>query len=364
MKICILTTREISTSARVFYTEAKTLSKKYNLTLIARNKNNIKEKNINIISLSKPKSRLSRFFIMPFQLFNLARKENAVIYHFHDPELIPFMLLLKFIKKSRIIYDCHENYKEKLQSRSWILKPLRNLVSYAYDKFEKTAIRFFDCVLVADKASYSNFKKYKKEVEFIGNFPPIIPAQKTRLFKNKITKCIYIGSLSKERGLLKMIEAINKTNNAILILIGTFENEKDKKILLRSKKTEYLGEKPWPEVFKILEKCDIGLNLLQNVPAYINSGENTTKIFEYMANQLPVISSNFQNLKKIIKENKCGICVKPENEEETAKAISYLAENKSAAKNMGKNGRKAVLKKYNWENEEKKLLNIYKSMEK
>jgi len=29
---------------------------------------------------------------------------------------------------------------------------------------------------------------------------------------------------------------------------------------------------------------------------------------------------------------------------------------------MGKNGRKAVLKKYNWENESKKLLKVYKNL--
>ena len=29
---------------------------------------------------------------------------------------------------------------------------------------------------------------------------------------------------------------------------------------------------------------------------------------------------------------------------------------------MGENGRKAVLEKYNWENEEKKLLEVYKNL--
>ena len=364
MKICIITTREISTSARVFYTQANSLAKKYDLTLIAKNKTGIKQKNMKIISLKNTKSRFARFFLLSFKAFNSARKENPKIIHFHEPEFIPYALLLKLITKAKIIYDCHENYKEKLQNKEWISFFLRNTVSYIFDKFEKQIIKFFDYVLVADKINYNNFKKYKREIGFIGNFPPILKERKKQLLSEKIAKCIYVGSLSKERGLFKIAEAIKYVqNNAKLVLLGNFEYEKDKKIILTNKKIVYLGEKNWIETQKEITKCDIGLNLLQDVPAYINSGENTTKVFEYMANSIPVISSNFPKLKEIIEKNKCGLCINPENQEEIAKTISFLISNREKARQMGKNGRKAVLKKYNWINEEKNLLNVYKNLE-
>ncbi len=49
----------------------------------------------------------------------------------------------------------------------------------------------------------------------------------------------------------------------------------------------------------------------------------------------------------------------PLNPEEIANAIKYIFENPEEAKKMGQNGRKAVEQKYNWENEEKKLLEVY-----
>jgi len=39
-----------------------------------------------------------------------------------------------------------------------------------------------------------------------------------------------------------------------------------------------------------------------------------------------------------------------------------LIENSVKAKEMGKNGQKAVLEKYNWENESKKLLKVYEEL--
>lgn len=61
-------------------------------------------------------------------------------------------------------------------------------------------------------------------------------------------------------------------------------------------------------------------------------------------------------------DNVGGICVDPLKPEEIAKAIEYLIEHPDEARRMGENGRKAVLEKYNWENESKKFLKLYEEM--
>jgi len=86
------------------------------------------------------------------------------------------------------------------------------------------------------------------------------------------------------------------------------------------------------------------------------------KIFEYMAAALPIVASNFPLWKEIIEGNHCGICVNPLDPKEIARVIEYLIEHPEEAKKMGENGRKAVLEKYNWENESKKLLDVYKGL--
>ena len=85
-------------------------------------------------------------------------------------------------------------------------------------------------------------------------------------------------------------------------------------------------------------------------------------MFEYMIAELPIIASNFLLWREIVEKNNCGICVNPLDPKEIAEAIEYLIEHPDEARKMGENGRKAVLEKYNWENESKKLLEIYEEL--
>jgi len=78
-----------------------------------------------------------------------------------------------------------------------------------------------------------------------------------------------------------------------------------------------------------------------------------------MEASFPVIASNFPLWKEIVEGNKCGVCVDPLKPEEIAKAIDYLIEQPKLREKMGKNGRIAVLEKYNWEKESEKLINLY-----
>lgn len=83
-----------------------------------------------------------------------------------------------------------------------------------------------------------------------------------------------------------------------------------------------------------------------------------------MAAGLPVVASNFPSWREIVEINKCGICVNPLEPKEIARAVKYLIEYPEEAEKMSKNGRRAVLEKYNWGNESKKLLKIYEELAK
>ena len=118
---------------------------------------------------------------------------------------------------------------------------------------------------------------------------------------------------------------------------------------------------PLTKGLKYSRNSKIGLSILKPISNYTQS--YSTKIFEYMAIGLPVITSNFKLYKDIIDANNCGICVDPENPNEIAKAIEYILTNPEKAKEMGQNGSRLVKEKYNWENEESKLINIYKTLD-
>jgi hypothetical protein len=85
-------------------------------------------------------------------------------------------------------------------------------------------------------------------------------------------------------------------------------------------------------------------------------------MFEYMAAGIPVIASDFPLWRSIVMGAGCGLLVNPRDPSSIAKAISYLLTHDAEAEAMGKRGRAAVKLQYNWNTEERKLLNFYASL--
>ena len=110
--------------------------------------------------------------------------------------------------------------------------------------------------------------------------------------------------------------------------------------------------------FPYANRATAGLALLKPIGDYPES--YTTKLFEYMALGLPVITSNFPLYQEIVEHHKCGFCVSPYDPIEVAQMLIYLIENPDEARIMGERGRQAVEQYYNWSSEASKLIDFYK----
>jgi len=361
-KVVHMTSAHRAFDDRIFHKELKTLANAgYKVTLIAPHDKKEAIGNIEMVPIPKARNRFERMAISTLRALYLALKEKADIYHFHDPELIPAAFIIKLLTGRKVVYDVHEDYKQKMLSYEWINKRYRKFVSIILDMLEKKFSTYFDYVITADSYVQSRFRRRK--VEIIANYPPLSFSAGLECTRNNTTfKLIYVGGISEDRGIVMIIESLKylKNKNINFEVFGNTDNPMLLNLLNNTEKVKYFGVVPWQEVSKHLANADVGLVLLQPVPAYFYCpGENIVKLFEYMSVGLPIIISNFPKLKKLILDIGCGIPVDPTNPEEIAKAIEYLIEHPEEVKQMGENGRKAVLEKYNWEHEEKKLLRIY-----
>src|SRR3989304_1348952 len=142
-KIIILTSVHQPLDNRIFYKQAQTLvNAGYQVGLIAQHDRDEIRDGVNIIALPQPKNRLERMFFTTMSLLRKALKQNAQVYHFHDPELIPVGLFLKLCGK-KVVYDIHEDYKQKFLSTSWIKPFLRPWVSKIFSNLEKVSSKYF-----------------------------------------------------------------------------------------------------------------------------------------------------------------------------------------------------------------------------
>ena len=85
-------------------------------------------------------------------------------------------------------------------------------------------------------------------------------------------------------------------------------------------------------------------------------------MFEYMSVGLPVIVSGFPLWRRIVDEAGCGLPVDPLNPQAIADAMVWILDHPAEAEAMGRRGREAVEKYYNWETETDKLAALYKKL--
>ena len=123
---------------------------------------------------------------------------------------------------------------------------------------------------------------------------------------------------------------------------------------------KFIGKINRKQVNELYSSARTGIVIYQ--PAQNHFDAQPIKMFEFMAAGLPVVASDFSLWKGIVEGAGCGICVDPTNSEEVKKVCMHMINNPTEAEKMGKSGRKAVVEKYNWVNEEKELLKLYKSL--
>jgi len=363
VKVCILTTVHQPFDTRIFHKEAKTLVRSgYKVTLIVPHSKNEIVDGVKIICLSRAKNRFMRIFVRTGQILFLALGQRADIYHFHDPELIFIGILLKFLGK-KVIYDVHEDVPKQIMDKSWLGKnQIRKLVSFIMNIVEQIGARSFNKILVATPEVAKRFPKNK--VVILRNFPVLKLIDNTIPVNYKKNKpiVIYAGGLKRVRGIKEIIQAMKYVDNkAELWLLGKWYDKKLKREcenLAGWKQVKDFGFVSLNKVYQYMKIANIGISILFPLENHLTS--LPVKHYEYMTCSLPIIISNFSYWKDIFEE--CALFADPYNPKDIGQKILFLLENTNVMKKMGKNGRKLIIEKYNWEEEAKRLLEVYEHL--
>ena len=363
-RVCILTTVHDRLDVRIFYKEARTLARVYEVVLLAPGTQEEQRGRVRIRPLGTKKGRLHRVAVLGWRALRKAWATRAGVYHFHDPELIPLGLALKMLTSARVVYDIHEDYPRQILSKPWIHSTFRKPMVWGMGLLERLAARFFDSSVAATPGIARRFppsktvivRNFPRVEELIANREEVIP------YHERPNWAVYVGGIGFVRGAIEMVKAVEHVNiPADLVFAGNLESKTLQNTLAALPgwgRTRFLGWLDRPQVRDVLGKARVGLVLLHPLSRYQESWP--VKLFEYMAAGIPFVASDFPLWREL--GEGAGLFVDPLDPPSIAQAIEWLFAHPKEAEAMGQRGRELVLKKYNWDAEAQKLLTLYERL--
>ncbi|ENO85218.1 glycosyltransferase family 4 protein [Thauera aminoaromatica] len=316
---------------------------------------------VNIVSVGEPVGRMDRMRRATKRVFQKAIEIDADVYQIHDPELLIVALQLKRAGKV-VVFDSHEDVPKQVLAKKYIPMWIRPGVSGVFGAVERWACGRLDGVVCATEFIRNKFSVVNKNVIDINNYPSLDEFSSALARPDDEPRQIcYVGAISRVRGIREMVRAMELLPSDIKLALGGKFHE----AALREEVESYPGwrsvlELGWlsrEQIPPVFSNSFAGLVTLHPIINYVDA--LPVKMFEYMVAGLPVIASNFPILERIVVDADCGICVDPYDSKAIADAIRYLIENPVRRREMGENGRNAVLQKYNWGFEEAKYYKFY-----
>ncbi|AXG09700.1 glycosyltransferase family 4 protein [Haloplanus rubicundus] len=362
-----LTTVHNPTDTRIFDKEAISLvNAGFDVGILAHNTQDQNRNGVRFYGLGSVSTRLERWQSIP-TVARTAKRLDASIYHFHDPELIPVGLYLSATTDSAVVYDVHEDYGHVATTREWIPKPASIPLSYAIPKIEQRVAEEFDGIVTVSDWIAAPFRDCEIPVTVAHNFPRTESLQPAtgQVERNQEHVLCYVGGLQKLRGIYRMLELLEalleRGVDVELWALGEWSPDEDQAHVERfihqrdlERYVRFPGYLAYDEMFQYLHSADVGLALV-DVEHYKKTVP--TKFFEYLYAGLPIVTTPVNAVKAFMPEQYCHV-VPQGDTEAAADAVETAIQQDYDPVQM----RSLVETKYSWEAEAKKLIALYEQL--
>lgn len=265
----------------------------------------------------------------------------------HDPELLS---AIAQIGNTPVVFDVHEDTKSSLAIKPWLPDYLNDAATAIIDRLEKRADERTTVILAED--SYR--ARFSPDAVVVPNSTWVPKKVK----KPETKKVVYLGSLTYPRGsstLIAVGSALKPTGVTLEVIGGA-----DPRTTALLQKAQERGDLTWhdyvpnDEAVAMLEGALAGLSLLRDEPNYRHS--LPTKIVEYMAHGVPVITTPLPVARDVVTNAGAGEVVPFDDPSSVLKAVLRLRDDKKWREQCGKNGHAYAMNSLNWANDSVKFV--------
>ena len=330
----------------------------YNVLLIGRKKNSsvplqpqsFKQKRLHCL-FQKGKWFYAEYNVRLF--IYLLFKKTDLICAIDLDTILPCYRISK-LKGVKRVYDAHELFCEmkEVVSRPQIYK--------AWKKIEKRTVPNFKYGYTVCSPVANEFKKmYNVNYGVIMNAPVlsllVVPEKKEKYI-------LYQGSVNEGRSFETLIPAMRNVNSKLLIAGDGNFMEQVKQLVKENKledKVVLVGKILPGELKNYTQQAYIGVTLFEN-KGLSNYYSLANRFFDYIHAGIPQLCVDFPSYQELNKEP-IGILINDLTSENISRQLNRLLDDEALYKTLQANCMSAR-EKFNWQNEEKKLLQFYQSV--
>jgi glycosyltransferase involved in cell wall biosynthesis len=297
-----------------------------------------------------------------------ALRMRADVYHAHDLVTLPVAWAAARTRRVPVVYDAHELFTELAR-----LGRLTRTVSRVLEQF--FIKRSSRVITVNDSIAAELARRYGVNAPVVVmNCPSMEPVPVSRErstlrarvgLEDDVPIVLFQGMFMPHRGLENLVTAAGLFHRAHLVFMGWGPLRPALEAQAHAEgvadRVHFTEGVPLGELLAVTAGADLGAIPYRNVGLnhYYTS---PNKLFEYCAAGVPVVASRFPELVKVVEGFGAGRTFDPESPAEIAAAVNALLGDPEAL-GRARAGAAQAARRFNWENESRKLLAVYSSLD-
>jgi glycosyltransferase involved in cell wall biosynthesis len=310
------------------------------------------------------------FLAHELRLARVLRRLRPDVLHAHDSNALVPVALAARRTGAPFVYDAHDLWLHRPRRQRSVL--YHRAQNAWYGLIERLVVPRAQATLTVSPpiAAHLAAEYRLGSVDLVPNYPDR-PDDDRRLELRQLAGVdvpadarivLYLGGLMGGRGIESLVHAVATIQDVHLVLLGAGHLAADLETLAAdlgaAERVHVAGPVPPDEVVAYARSADIGVSPI--VPSCLNYRYSLpNKLFQYMAAAIPVVASDFPQVRDIVIGAGAGLVVDTTDPTRIATAVRTLLADRAAALEMGRNGRRAVEREYNWATSARALLEAY-----
>jgi glycosyltransferase involved in cell wall biosynthesis len=292
-------------------------------------------------------------------LFLLFRRKIDILVS-NDLDTLPANFLVSRLRGVNLVYDSHEYFTEVPELIN------RNMVRKFWLGIEKRIVPRLKIAYTVSPP-IAEIYKYKYGVDFvtIHNYPlrqKNISPFRLPFITGGDKLLIYQGAVNIGRGLELLIDAVEEMEKVKFVIAGDGDIRKFLERKIAEKKLEnkvfLIGKIPFNQLHDLTRQADAGVSMEEDTGLNYHFAL-PNKLFDYIHAGIPVMVSALPEMKKIVEKYKIGIIAESREKGHIREMLKILLFDEGK-RVFWKQGLKQAAEELCWENEESRLIEIFK----